>query len=193
VRYVYLKRIYPAEKDLQLNDVGVVSDGSLMTSTLVEVDFIRINKKVWIPQHFIEEFAIDKAGDNYAYKVCDRCFKRLETETFPNNRIKKGGVVTRRPSCKDCRKKKDGVKISQDDRDSWDKRKPEAYSIFHCPICKKASIVGIKKIVLDHNHSNGEVRGYLCESCNTGIGRFDDHPEILEHAIEWLEKEDKNN
>ena len=58
--------------------------------------------------------------------------------------------------------------------------------IFECPICLKISIVGITKIVLDHNHSTGEIRGYLCESCNTGIGRFKDDVNILKNGIEWL-------
>ena len=43
------------------------------------------------------------------------------------------------------------------------------------------------QIVLDHNHKTGEVRGYLCESCNTGIGRFDDDVTILKRAITYLE------
>ena len=42
--------------------------------------------------------------------------------------------------------------------------------------------------VLDHNHKSGEVRGYLCESCNTGIGRFDDDIHQIENAIEWVRK-----
>tara|TARA_B110000211_G_C14040063_1_gene536362 strand:- start:1400 stop:1552 length:153 start_codon:yes stop_codon:yes gene_type:complete len=50
--------------------------------------------------------------------------------------------------------------------------------------------VGISKIVLDHDHSTGEVRGWLCESCNTGIGRFDDDPQIVQKAINWLKKID---
>ena len=33
----------------------------------------------------------------------------------------------------------------------------------------------------------GKVRGFLCESCNTGIGRFDDDIEILKKAIHWLQ------
>jgi len=44
----------------------------------------------------------------------------------------------------------------------------------------------VSKIVLDHCHHTGNVRGYLCESCNTGIGRFDDDIEIIDRAINWL-------
>ena len=133
-------------------------------------------------------FDIEKTGDEFDHKVCDRCFRYLETTFFSNNRLKKDAKITKRPSCKDCRKEKDGISISALDREKWNKKKPKTYSTFKCEICLKTTIVGITKVVLDHNHKNGKVRGYLCESCNTGIGRFDDNPELIRRAIVWLEK-----
>ena len=94
--------------------------------------------------------------------------------------------MTKRPSCRVCRKKKDGKSISKSDKKIWEQQKPELYSSFTCPVCTKTSIVGISKIVLDHNHDNGFVRGWICESCNTGLGRFDDDPEIVFNAVEYL-------
>ncbi len=38
----------------------------------------------------------------------------------------------------------------------------------------------MSRIVLEHNHKTGEPRGYVCDSCNTGMGRFDDDVEIIE-------------
>lgn len=52
-----------------------------------------------------------------------------------------------------------------------------------CLICKSET-----KLVIDHNHNTGEVRGLLCNSCNTGIGLLKDNPKILESAIEYLNK-----
>lgn len=39
---------------------------------------------------------------------------------------------------------------------------------------------------LDHCHISGEFRGYLCHYCNSGLGNFNDDPEILTKAITYL-------
>lgn len=186
--YVYLIEHHPNDNELEPHDVGVIvserSDG-------YEIKYLRENKTVFTPLEYVDFFEISETGDESSHKVCDRCFKHLETELmFSNNRIKKGGKVTKRPSCKNCRKLKDGIPISKKNRDEWNLTKPADYSSFTCPICEKTSIAGISKIVLDHCHHTGKVRGWVCESCNTGIGRFDDDPNIVYRAIEWLMKED---
>ena len=44
-------------------------------------------------------------------------------------------------------------------------------------------------IVCDHDHKTGKIRGYICDNCNTGIGRAKDNIKILQNWIEWLEKD----
>jgi len=67
-----------------------------------------------------------------------------------------------------------------------EKNKPE-FEFFNCPICHKTTIPGLtSKIVLDHNHKDGRIRGWICDSCNTGIGRFKDDIVLLENAIKFL-------
>ena len=51
----------------------------------------------------------------------------------------------------------------------------------HCAICKQE-----KKLVIDHCHTNGNVRGLLCSKCNLGLGHFKDNTEYLEAAIKYL-------
>ena len=45
----------------------------------------------------------------------------------------------------------------------------------------------IKPLSVDHNHETGEVRGLLCDSCNNGLGRFRDNPDLLLRAMEYLD------
>ena len=40
---------------------------------------------------------------------------------------------------------------------------------------------------LDHCHETGEFRGFLCNNCNVGLGKFKDDPEILLNAIAYLQ------
>lgn len=153
------------------------------------VYFLSIGQSVELDKTDIAEFDISHVGDDHSRKICDRCFRILDTnDGFSNNRIKKGGKITKRPSCRDCRRIKDGISISKSDREYWSAQRPSDYSAFTCPICQKTVIVGITKIVLDHCHKTGDVRGFLCESCNTGIGRFDDDADVIRRAVEWTEK-----
>jgi len=53
-----------------------------------------------------------------------------------------------------------------------------------CEICNRPS----EKLVVDHNHSTGEVRGLLCNSCNLSLGGFKDSVLIIESAIRYLKE-----
>ena len=41
-------------------------------------------------------------------------------------------------------------------------------------------------LVVDHCHKTGKFRGLICDSCNVGLARFKDNPEILQGAINYL-------
>ncbi len=43
------------------------------------------------------------------------------------------------------------------------------------------------KLMVDHDHTTGEVRGLLCHNCNRAIGLLREDPERLRRAIEYLE------
>lgn len=59
----------------------------------------------------------------------------------------------------------------------------------------RCGICGVKQgdikttFSVDHDHSNGRVRGLLCHECNMGLGKFKDSTKVLLAAVEYL-KED---
>lgn len=58
-----------------------------------------------------------------------------------------------------------------------------------CAICKQPAALQNPKnmrLHVDHDHSNGRVRGLLCLRCNTGLGMFNDSVEIVEAAFRYL-------
>ena len=62
-----------------------------------------------------------------------------------------------------------------------------------CQICKNAETRRDKKgkvtwLSVDHSHSTGEVRGLLCNACNTGLGLLRDSEKTLKSAIKYLKE-----
>jgi hypothetical protein len=56
-----------------------------------------------------------------------------------------------------------------------------------CKICNTFKMNrGRGRLVIDHCHSTGDVRGLLCHSCNVGLGFFRDNPKFLESAATYL-------
>jgi hypothetical protein len=65
-----------------------------------------------------------------------------------------------------------------------------------CAICKSKS-GGTrdgkdKALAVDHCHTTNQVRGLLCEACNTGIGKLKDNPDVLRAAADYLERHKAN-
>lgn len=61
-----------------------------------------------------------------------------------------------------------------------------------CEICKQPETAKrngkIKRLAVDHDHNSNKVRGLLCQSCNTMLGKGRDSINLLKSAINYLEK-----
>ena len=57
-----------------------------------------------------------------------------------------------------------------------------------CAICGAEEAGGRGQFHADHDHATETPRGVLCHRCNIALGHFRDNPEILQSAIEYLNK-----
>ena len=64
---------------------------------------------------------------------------------------------------------------------------PEDYDRMHveqrgrCGICLEST-----KLVVDHDHATGLVRGLLCRPCNRSIGQLGEDAVTLRRAADWV-------
>ena len=186
-KFVFVKKDIPSKNiSVRKNEIGIVKEEK-QDSCLVF--FLVSGEHIQLPRKEFEYIDVKKTGDDFSKKVCNVCHRLLDIEDFAKNQNAKNNRTVRRPSCRECRKKIDGIPIPSKEKRKWTKNKP-AYEPFQCPICQKTTIPSLtSRVVLDHNHDTGKVRGWICDSCNTGIGRFKDDISLLESAIAYLETE----
>lgn len=177
-------------QDITKNSVGVIEE-IFNTTKSCKIFFIGKRKELILPINSISFLDINKTGKPHKYKICNICHILKEDYVdFEINQTDAKGLKTTRPSCRSCRKDIDGVSLLSSERKRMSKIKPNKF--FVCPICKKGSIPTITaNLVIDHDHSTGMAREWLCDSCNTGLGRFKDNIELLQEAIKYLERHKK--
>lgn len=185
--FIYLnKTISVKNKILKAYEIGIVRE-SLEKDIIVEFIFSDVILKV--SNELAILFNPSYTGDAYDKKVCNVCHRILPVNEFPKNQNGINNRPVRRPSCNDCREIIDGKGLSSESKRIFLNQKPR-FDKFTCPICLKVTIPGLtSKVVLDHDHHTGKARAWICDSCNTGLGRFKDNIEILENAITYLKSE----
>ena len=150
-------------------------------------------------------------------KKCKKCELIKDVSEFPKNSAVKGGLEN---WCKAC-KKEYYNNLQCKENHSKSHRKYRSTSAFKrhihnynlkkrygitreeydiiltdqglgCAICGYKGLLTAKKnLSVDHNHETGTVRGLLCQKCNTGLGNFQDDPEIILKALTYLTKDHK--
>lgn len=152
---------------------------------------IGTNSRWIIPNKEVRVIDVTKTGDKFDHKICNVCHCLKPVSQFDKNQNNLHGVV-RRPSCQRCRTDIDKRPPKTRQAKEMEKQKPKKGEPFQCPICKKRSIVGITaKIVADHDHHTGYIRGFICDSCNTGLGRFKNGENYLMNALKYVQERDR--
>lgn len=136
-------------------------------------------------------------------QTCCRCKKTLPAtpQYFRRAKALPSGL---RPECKVCRGSKRGYVETRPignryrDRyrsplnlvtaDRYEDMCKEQNNL--CAICNRPSMAKrlgkTLRLDVDHEHGTGRVRGLLCRSCNTALGKFQDSIVILDAAIKYL-------
>ncbi len=173
---------------IEVNSVGIVNSVSEKSA---QVYFVGKNEVVIAQLDSLRVIDAEKTGDDHPNKICNICHVFKPTTEFDKNQKSISGKIRRRPSCKICREDIDGKRMPTSERRRVNAIRPEDKTIFVCPVCEKRTIVAVTaNIVADHDHDTGMAREWICDSCNTGLGRFKDNITILETAIEYLKKFD---
>lgn len=175
------------ETSFAVDSVGLIKgeDGDSFIVWLIGSDNIYSVKK-----SNTQPVDVTKTGDKYKFKICNVCHCLKPIEHFDKNQNNKHGVV-RRPSCRRCRTDIDKRAPKTKQAKEMEKNKPKKGEPFECPICRKRSIVGVTaKIVADHDHHTGNIRDFICDSCNTGLGRFKNGENYLMNALNYIKERD---
>ena len=143
-----------------------------------------------------------------ALRVCRECKVQAFTrEDLENFKVNSSCKYNREHLCKTCYNSKERVTAKQrrEDNPEWARARSVKYNILKqgidisledyltlmdstttCDICHK--VIDKKNKHCDHDHSNGKVRGVLCNKCNMALGLIDDNTSVLEGMIEYLNK-----
>jgi len=120
------------------------------------------------------------------YKRCRLCLSKYlrEISKLPRS-ARRRNYYEKKPEQRARDRRRDTITRNYNVRLSWieDLLKHQKG---RCAICKSKQSKGFKSLCVDHSHSSGEVRGMLCDRCNSGIGQFRDSPALLASAILYL-------
>ena len=130
-------------------------------------------------------------------KHCSRCNLNLPLNCFMTiSSFRKDGTRRLRNKCRKCYN--NGIRIAKKLKETI----PPPDENYRCPICLKNKEELLltddqtKKQhkttwCLDHDHKTDTFRGWLCNTCNSGLGWLDDDVNNLERALNYLDKHEK--
>lgn len=109
-------------------------------------------------------------------KRCTQCGRERSLSDFSPHTSKPDGLQS---NCKLCRRlyrlQQRGARVTLNHLELLS-------DVAACEICGRQT----DNLHLDHCHSTGNFRGFLCSPCNRGLGDFRDDPAVLERAIAYL-------
>ena len=124
-------------------------------------------------------------------KECSWCKETLPLDRF-SKRTYISGNIGYQCKCKSCEKvsKKKYYKPHELARRKFKLTEEEYTTLINrsqglCEVCNNP--MGDKRCI-DHDHKTGEIRGVLCNKCNTALGLVGDDVATLTKLIQYLER-----
>jgi hypothetical protein len=128
-------------------------------------------------------------------KVCPKCEKRL---TFGNFYLDRSAKSLLSSWCKECIRLRPRNRKRAKLRHRYGLELEEYNAMLkeqnnRCAICSKRetqihrATEKVTQLSVDHDHKTGAIRGLLCSRCNKGLGHFNDEPELVATALEYLQ------
>lgn len=137
-------------------------------------------------------------------KKCSQCGEVKENSCFIKSNKTLSGLTS---ECKNCKKKytinkeyhkeyyqRNKEEINNKNRNNHLRRtygiSTEQYEQLKRNQNGKCAICGgdpTSTLHVDHCHMTGAIRGLLCNTCNSGLGKLKDSTDLLQKAIKYLE------
>ncbi len=128
--------------------------------------------------------------------VCNKCGSDKPPEDFYKRKNRPCGIMS---ECKDCIKGRMNHRYKEDPKRVLDMSAARRYNttIEHiqqlredadgiCQICGNEGKAHYKRLVIDHDHETGKIRGCICSNCNSILGYCKDDPLVLQNLINYL-------
>lgn len=110
-------------------------------------------------------------------KWCFACRQWKHRTNFTRDASRKGGLTSQCRPCMSVATKASIYGVRRADISALQERHKGK-----CAVCKRE-----RRVVVDHDHATGVLRGMLCDRCNQGLGFFADDPSLLRSAANYLE------
>lgn len=144
----------------------------------------------------IRKYGIRKAGMPDS-KYCPKCEQTKSKDEFSKNKTSTDGLVA---YCKPCSsiynreyRQSKLEELRRKYRVTYYQRKyglelEVAEALVEnrkgiCEICQEEDL-----LVVDHNHTTNQVRGFICSACNSALGYTREQSKILEAMIKYIRK-----
>lgn len=119
----------------------------------------------------------DKTGLRPWCKPCDRMKNKHSYERHREKRLAKARIANKTEHRRKWNREYQAQRLRKMRNEAATRLRPT-----QCEICGKRCVV-----CFDHDHENGEFRGWLCDTCNRVLGLVHDDPITLRKLADYLE------